>query len=772
MSSFKHPVFQGRILATDVASVLQGTHHDYQQEWLKTRWIQHAGGFKLSKGTSLPPGMKPATSNPRHTGDWILINGNANENDVVACDYIACNGKMQCSKPHNNACSVILRISYYGDGSCSLFTESPNVSHGLNYLPDRNKLPMSRKTKGHVEKYAFMIRPNMAPSNVRRILLSEFPNHHGDRSIVPTIPQISDHIGKLRAKKRENVWNYCLKLSNEYPGQLINIPSNVSPRFVVLRSTSRLFDEFSERIGNPDSVVGMDAQYKNNKERMPFWVICSQTKDFTTVPGFVIVGETSKASVLTPALQVVKEFLEANGTPWKATVMIDKDKTERKALLSNDLRFILCEFHVAKAIKPLIKSIGSLNGKADFIQGVKRIARSQTKKEQSDAIVRLKKICGPSSDLWEKFEANWLCEAWLHAWVDLDRPGDRQGLWNTNNASESFFKSLLRNYLNGRSYCASEVMEIILKDVFRGYQDLLTTPSRRGKNPTVKRAERLQKKAETLCEKSEIVVRKNPRYEILLIEGKKRNGFKLSKHDDVCECPTYQWHGRLCVHLKIRALLRTSEARLQPKEPPLPPGPVPKTPSRLGKRRRPGPVKTYPFKHVKDLLHERYLEEEEEQSKEDQEEEGNEVGEEVYQDKHSRISEASSEGSLEIDLSLSLSHSDSLIIDLESSSDSLIIHLESSPSEEHTPQSVSWIQDSSNDGDVPAAPAVPRENERNRALLRASVNLLATEISPYSDQITHSSHPPMDSPHQVEHVDTKIVDPARCSKAALSFLLN
>ena len=130
--------------------------------------------------------------------------------------------------------------------------------------------------------------------------------------------------------------------------------------------------------------------------------------------------------------------------------MIDKDKTERKALISNGLRFILCEFHVAKAFGPLLRSIGSLEEKARFIQGVKKIARSMSELEQNDAKTNLMKICGSSSSLWKKFEADWLSDIWIDGWVDFGRPGDRRGLWNTNNASESFFKSLLRNYLGDR----------------------------------------------------------------------------------------------------------------------------------------------------------------------------------------------------------------------------------------------------------------------------------------------------------------------------------
>ena len=240
-------------MAADVASVLQGIHPDYQHEWLKTRWIQHLGGFKLLNGTTLPQGMRPSNSNPRHTGKWILNAQHTVSTFIVASDYVACNGKMECSKSVNGSCSVKLRITYFGDATCRLYAEGPSVSHGLAFVPDRKILPMSTRTKDAVESYAFLIRPNLRPSNVRRILLSQNPQHKDDRSIVPTIPQISDHIAKLRARKRRDLWGCCDELQSEFPEQVIHFPTgNDSPKFIVLRGTSRLFLEFSKKLAIPN----------------------------------------------------------------------------------------------------------------------------------------------------------------------------------------------------------------------------------------------------------------------------------------------------------------------------------------------------------------------------------------------------------------------------------------------------------------------------------------------------------------------------------------
>ena len=147
--------------------------------------------------------------------------------------------------------------------------------------------------------------------------------------------------------------------------------------------------------------------------------------------------------------------------------------------------------------------------------------------EQNDAKTNLMKICGSSSSLWKKLEADWLSDIWIDGWVDFGRPGDRRGLWNTNNASESFFKSLLRNYLGGQSYCASEVISTILGQVFPGCEDLLDNPSRRGKNPTLKRLEKIEKTARSLCEKSKLKTKTNSLYETKE-SGPPRQGLSLT----------------------------------------------------------------------------------------------------------------------------------------------------------------------------------------------------------------------------------------------------
>lgn len=72
------------------------------------------------------------------------------------------------------------------------------------------------------------------------------------------------------------------------------------------------------------------------------------------------------------------------------------------------------------------------------------------------------------------FQKNWLCDTWSEGWLDMDRPGNRLGLWNTNNSCESFFKTLLRSFLGGvGKRKPSCLMQIVADNVFLYYNNLV-----------------------------------------------------------------------------------------------------------------------------------------------------------------------------------------------------------------------------------------------------------------------------------------------------------
>ena len=89
-----------------------------------------------------------------------------------------------------------------------------------------------------------------------------------------------------------------------------------------------------------------------------------------------------------------------------------------------------------------------------------------------DAVQEFDDWCGEKYQIFsEYFHQHWLTPEWESGWVDMDRPGARCGLWNTNNASESFFKTLLRSFLGGiGNRKPKDLLAIVENNVFPYYE--------------------------------------------------------------------------------------------------------------------------------------------------------------------------------------------------------------------------------------------------------------------------------------------------------------
>ena len=106
---------------------------------------------------------------------------------------------------------------------------------------------------------------------------------------------------------------------------------------------SECLKEFLIHIKDPSSVVGYDAQYKNNKERLPVWIVCAQSHDFSTVLGFVIITEDSTEEVLKDSLDALENYLNQLGIGWSSYVMIDKSEEERDWKAISSMRVPQCK---------------------------------------------------------------------------------------------------------------------------------------------------------------------------------------------------------------------------------------------------------------------------------------------------------------------------------------------------------------------------------------------------------------------------------------------
>ena len=102
---------------------------------------------------------------------------------------------------------------------------------------------------------------------------------------------------------------------------------------------------------------GLDAQFKQNTDQLPLYVLCTQNDKFNTIPGFIFLLSSNTVKLVTLALKKIKNYLENLGVAFKAFIMIDKCEIERQAAANIGVRTLLCEFHAIKLIMKAWKKI-------------------------------------------------------------------------------------------------------------------------------------------------------------------------------------------------------------------------------------------------------------------------------------------------------------------------------------------------------------------------------------------------------------------------------
>ena len=102
-----------------------------------------------------------------------------------------------------------------------------------------------------------------------------------------------------------------------------------------------------------------------------------------------------------------------------------------------------------------------------------KIQRSFDLVEYEGIIEEFESWCeAKSPNLVIYFRKFWFCSEWESGWIDMERPGSRIGLWNTNNASESFFKTLLRSFLGGiGNRRPADLLRLVEDNVFAYYEN-------------------------------------------------------------------------------------------------------------------------------------------------------------------------------------------------------------------------------------------------------------------------------------------------------------
>jgi hypothetical protein len=120
-------------------------------------------------------------------------------------------------------------------------------------------------------------------------------------------------------------------------------------------------------------------------------------------------------------------------------------------------------------------------------EGILRILQHARTKEDWDAA--WKELLSHASPAFiEYFETHWLSPDWLHAWSDIQRVLDREGIRNTNNLTEALFKKITRFFFRQRMAKSFASLIFVFVAVLQHYQTELRQQQEAKRNEEEKRA--------------------------------------------------------------------------------------------------------------------------------------------------------------------------------------------------------------------------------------------------------------------------------------------
>ena len=160
--------------------------------------------------------------------------------------------------------------------------------------------------------------------------------------------------------------------------------------------------------------------------------------------------------------------------------------------------------------------------------------------EYDEKVEELAKFCRANNqdDFLTYFTANWLCPLWENAWIDMERPGNRDGIHNTNNCCESFFKTLLGSFLGGvGNRKPADLLSIIEKNVFLYYGNIIMQMNLH-------------------CTKDNLKITKKSNFDILMKDDHvyfivhKKYSCMVNTNTNQCTCVMYHCGGK-CPHIPL-----------------------------------------------------------------------------------------------------------------------------------------------------------------------------------------------------------------------------
>ena len=179
------------ITISELPELFSGYHQQYQEPFWRCEWITFSHGFRVEPDVTFrEEDKKSLQRNPRHSGKWLFIVNGTLQNNIVATEYVRCNGKMNCLLDKGK-CSVCLKLVYYTDHTCTVFSRTDTVSHGPDFQILLKSRRMTWKTKQKIRQLATATFPTLTPLQVQMNLVKENPGVI-DPALVSHVSKISD----------------------------------------------------------------------------------------------------------------------------------------------------------------------------------------------------------------------------------------------------------------------------------------------------------------------------------------------------------------------------------------------------------------------------------------------------------------------------------------------------------------------------------------------------------------------------------------------------
>lgn len=528
--------------------LLNGSNEDYNIRELQYSWK----AYKLKKNKKI----KSTVSNPRTTGS-LSYKDSPDDHifDFILIEYLSCTSHINCQ--------VKIKLKHYAtpshDFMCKITFVNEKIHETEITEKKKEQITYDPKIKEYIRKQVIDY-PQYSP----HLLLLQVESMFGNDATPPL---------KVIQNWKRNFINNMKKNRNDIQmiedfysrhENFVKLYRNNDDFVVIFRGNNYSFKLFKETVQKRGSVVGLDAQYKQNTEYYPLYIMCCQNSNYNTVPGFIFMASSNTVSLISIALSEIKAYLLRFGIEFRSTLMIDKCKIEKEVADENNIPTILCEFHVIKLIKSVWrKYITNIEAQNELLLNFKEIARSTSILFRNIQISAFNILCISYNliEFNDYMKENWFSPEWIETWTDLYRPGNREGLYNTNNASESFFRTLLHTHCLGRRHAPHIVIKVILNQFLcRIDQEVQTSKTKT--NPSVINCDKDQKKASKLF--NDKCVTKLSNYKYFVYD---KNQMYTVTNCNYCDCFKFIWHGKTCAHIRAVLLHRKKETKKSKRKP-------------------------------------------------------------------------------------------------------------------------------------------------------------------------------------------------------------